>query len=56
MVIPESVLVLEVINNDVGSQFEVLDEDCTYVVDEDFGFDVVAALELANGLKVEVGN
>lgn len=56
VVTPEPVLVLEVINNDVGNQFEVLDEDCPDVVDEVFDFDLVDALELDNGLKVEVGN
>lgn len=56
MVTPEPVLELEVISNDVGNQFEVLDEDCPDVVDEVFDFDLVDALELDNGLKVEVGN
>lgn len=54
MVIPEPVLVLEVINNDVGNQFAVLDEDASDVEDDDF--DLVDSLELVNGLKVEVGN
>lgn len=56
VVTPEFVPVLEVINNDVGNQFELLDEDCADVVSEDFGFDEVDALELDNGLNVEVGN
>lgn len=54
VVIPEPVLVLEVINNDVGNQFAVLDEDASDVEDDDF--DLVDSLELVNGLKVEVGN